>query len=102
MSLLERDNSFSVHDYKIQQLAMEMYKVAYGLVSKATSVLSHKYSMQTWSQSEFLVPQINRVFFGQNSIRYILWNSMPLTLKNGILFPNLRFLLKIGNHQLPL
>ena len=40
VSLLERDNSFSVHDYNIQQLAMEMHEVAPGLASKATSVLS--------------------------------------------------------------
>ena len=38
VSLLERD-SFSVHDSNIQQLAMEMYKVAHGLASEVTSVL---------------------------------------------------------------
>ena len=39
VSLLGRDNSFFVHDCNIQQLAMEVYKVAHGLASKATSVL---------------------------------------------------------------
>ena len=39
VSLLERDNSFSVHDCNIQQLAMEMYKIVHGLASEAISVL---------------------------------------------------------------
>ena len=54
VSLLESDNSFSVHDCKIQQLAMEMHKVAHGLASQATSVLSlQNNNMQTLSQSVF-------------------------------------------------
>ena len=98
MSHLERDNSFSVHDCNIQQPAMEMYKVTHGLVSKATSVLFlQNNNMQTWSQSEFLVPQVNTVYFGQNSIRYlgpIIWNSLPLTLRNVDSFPEFKFLNK--------
>ena len=39
VSLLERDNLFSVHDCNIQQLAMEMCKISHGLASEATSVL---------------------------------------------------------------
>ena len=39
VSLSERDNSFSVHDCNIQLLVMKMYEVAYGLASRATSVL---------------------------------------------------------------
>ena len=61
VSLLEKDNSFYVHDCNIQQPAMEMYKVIHGLASK-TPMQSN--NMQTWSQSEFLVPQINTVYFG--------------------------------------
>ena len=51
---------------------MEMYEVAHSLASKATSVLFLRNSnMQTLSQSEFLVPQINTVYLGQDSIRYV-------------------------------
>ena len=72
VSLLDGDNSCSVHDCNIQQLVMEMYKVTHGLASKATSVLFlRNNNMQNRSQSEFLVPQVNTVYFGQNSIRYL-------------------------------
>ena len=66
MSLLVRDNSFSVHDCDIQQLAMELHKVFHGLASKATSVLFlRKNDMQSQLQSELLVPQIKTVYFAQ-------------------------------------
>ena len=72
LCLFQRDNLFSVHDCNIQHLAMEMYKVAHVLASKATSVLFlQNINMQTWPQSKFLVPQINTVYSGQNSIRYL-------------------------------
>ena len=98
LCLFQRDNLFSVHDCNIQHLAMEMYKVAHGLASKATSVLFlQNINMQTWPQSKFLVPQINTVYFGQNSIRYlgpIIWNSIPLTLWNVDSFSEWKFLIK--------
>ena len=81
--LLERDNSVSVHDCNIQQLAIKMYIVAHGPTSKATSVLSLRNSnLHTRSQSEFLVPQINIVYFGQSSIRYFKTYNMELTSTN--------------------
>ena len=36
-------------------------------------------------QSDFSVPQVNAVCFGQNSIRYLgplIWNSIPTALRN--------------------
>ena len=66
--------------------------------SKTTSVLFlQNNNMQTWSQSEFVVPQINAMYFGQNSIRYlgpIVWNSVPLTLRNVDSFSEFKFLIK--------
>ena len=44
---------------------MKMYKVAYDLASEATSVLFlQNNNIQTRSQSEFLLPIINTVYFG--------------------------------------
>ena len=98
VSLLEKDNSLTVHGCNIQQLAMEIYKVAHGPASKTTSVLFLRNSnMQTQSQSELLVPQMNTIWFGQNSIRYlglIIWNSLPLTLRNVDSFSEFNFLIK--------
>ena len=87
MSLnLKIEREFSVHDCNISQVAMEIYKVAHGLASKATSVLFlRNNNMQIRSQSEFLVAQLNTEYFRQNSVRYlgpIIWNSLPLVLRN--------------------
>ena len=54
--------------------------------------------MQTQSQSKFLLPQINTVYFGQNSVRYlghIIWNSLPLSLRNVDYFFEFTFLIQI-------
>ena len=37
------------------------------------------------SQSEFSIPQVNTVYFGQNSITFLgplLWNSIPTASRN--------------------
>ena len=62
-TLLEKDMSFSVHDRKIQQLALEMHKVTKGLAPTAISSLFLQCSnnRHTRSQSDFSVPQVNTV-----------------------------------------
>ena len=79
--------SFSVHDRNIQQLTPEMYKVTKGLAPTAISSLFLHCSnnRHTRSQSDFSVPQVNTVYFGQNSIRYLgplIWNSISTALEN--------------------
>ena len=86
-TLLEKDMSFSVHDRNIQQLALKMYKVTKGLAPTAISSLFLQCSnnRHTRSQSNFSVPQVNTVDFGQNSIRYLgtlIWNSFATVLRN--------------------
>ena len=98
-SLLERGNSFSIHDWKVEQLAMEIYKVAYGLEWSSKSNINFflaKNNMQTRSQSKFLLPQLNTVCFGQKSVRYlghVIWNSLPLSLRNVDYFFEFTFLI---------
>ena len=72
-TLLEKDISFSVHDRNIQQLALEMYKVAKDLAPPAISTLFLQCSnnRHTRSQSDFSIPQVNTVYFGQNSRMYL-------------------------------
>ena len=67
-TLLEKDVSFSAHDRNIQQLALGMYK---GLAPTAISslFLQHSDNRHTRSQSDFSTPQVNTVYFVQNSIR---------------------------------
>ena len=71
-TLLEKDMSFSVHDRNIQQLPLEIYKVAKGFAPTVISSLFLQCSnnRHTRSQSDFSIPQVNTVYFGQNSIRY--------------------------------
>ena len=70
------------------------------IASKTASVLFlQKNNMQTQSQSEFVLLQINTIYFSQNSIRYlgpIIWNSLPLTLRNVDSFSEFKFPIKNG------
>ena len=78
--------SFSVHDRNIQQLALEIYKVAKGLATTAISSLFLQCSNNRHAslQSDCSIPQVNTVT-RQNSIWYLgplMWNSIPTTLRN--------------------
>ena len=57
------EDSFSVHDRNIQQLRLEMYKVAKGLAPTAISSLFLQCSnnRHTRSQSDFSIPQVYTV-----------------------------------------
>ena len=93
--------SFSVHDRNIQQLALEMYKIAKGIATTAISSLFLQCSNNrhtTRSQSDFSIPQVNTVYFGQNSRRYLgslIWNSIPTALRNVGSFVEFKSLIKI-------
>ena len=63
-----------------------MYKVTKGLAPTAISSLFLQCSnnRHTRSQSDFSIPQVNTVYFGQNSIKYLgplIWNSIPTALR---------------------
>ena len=62
-TLLEKDMSLSVHDRNIQQLTLEMYKVAKGLAPTPISSLFLQCSnnTRTRSQSDFSIAQVNTV-----------------------------------------
>ena len=68
---LKKVMSFSVCDRNIQELALEMYRVTKDLGPTAISSLFLQCSniRYTRLQSDFLVPQVYTVYFGQNSIR---------------------------------
>ena len=64
-----------------------MYKVANDLVTNTISSLFLQCSnnRHTRLQSDFSIPQVNTVYFGQNSTRYLgplIWNSIPNALRN--------------------
>ena len=79
-----------------------MYKVTKGLAPTSISSLFLQCSnnRHTRSQSDFSVPQVNTVYFGQNSIRYfrpLIWKSIPTALRNVESFVEFKFVIKNWN-----
>ena len=84
--LLEKDGSFTIHYYNIQTLCIELYKVYNNLAHSIFSDLfkrnSNPYNRRL--QSDFVIPRINAVLKGSNSIRYygpVIWNLIPSEIK---------------------
>ena len=79
--LLEKDNSFTVHHFNIQSLAIEMFKVINNIVATIIEDLFttyHSYNLR--SKSKCVVPSVRTVHSGQNSILYyspLIWNIIP-------------------------
>ena len=76
-----------------------MYKVTKSLAPTATSSLFLQCSnnRHTRSQLGFSVPQVNTIYFGQNSIRYLgplIWYSIPTALRNVESFVEFKYLIK--------
>jgi len=84
--LLQKDNSFTIHHQNIQRLAIEMYKDINNLSSGVfKDMLTPSNRTNTRSGTEFLIPTVNSVLMGQNSLRYLgplIWNSIPVEIKN--------------------
>ena len=85
--LLAIDGSFTIHQTNIQTLLLQMYKIKHNLsencLKDLCSIVNGNYNIR--SQSDFVVPSINTVFYGANSINYfgsVIWNSLPNDLRN--------------------
>ena len=77
-----------------------MYIATKDFAPTATSSLflqCSKIDRQDHTQSDFLVPQVNTVYFGQNCRRYLgplIWNSVPTALRNIESFVEFKSLIK--------
>ena len=85
-NLLIKDKFFTIHHQNIQSLTIEIYKAIHNLPGGKLSELfvrnNHNYNLR--SESELLLPNVNTVFKGQNSISYfgsVIWNSIPSELR---------------------
>ena len=84
--LLEKDNSFTVHQHNIQTLCIELYKVFNGQSQTIFNDLFERknsnYNLR--SQPDFVILQVKSVYKGSNSLRYfgpIIWNLIPKEIK---------------------
>ena len=81
--LLAEDQSVTVHAKNLRTLAIELYKVKHGLSPKTMkSIFLGKTQEAPGSrtQSDFLIPQVNSVHFGEDSLRFLgpkIWNIIP-------------------------
>ena len=84
--LVEKDSSFTVHHYNIQTLCIELYKVYHHIAQTIFSDLfiCNNSTYNIHAKSDFVIPQINRVLKGSNSIWYygpVTWNLVPAEMK---------------------
>ena len=87
--LLERDNSFTIHERNIQKLAIEMFKVNNGLsvqlVRENFHFVENHYNFRHQSRKKFKVNHVETETYGKQSISYFgpkIWNSIPQEIKN--------------------
>ena len=79
--LLDKDNSFTVHHFNIQSLAIEMFKVINNIAATIIDDLfttHHSYNLRPKSKS--VVPSGRTSHYGQNSIQYygpLIWSIIP-------------------------
>ena len=73
--LLERDNSFTIHERNLQKLAIEMFKVNNGLLVKLVSENFHfaenHYNFRRKSGTKFKVDHAKTEIYGMQSVSYL-------------------------------
>ena len=85
--LLEKDNAVSIHNRKIQELAIEMHKVAYGMspeIMNEIFQLREKFHDNLRYTPEFIIPPIHSVYHGSQSVSYLgpkIWELIPPVIR---------------------
>ena len=98
-NLLITDKSFTIHHQKIQLLAIKIYKTIHKLLGGNLGEFfvrnNHNYNLR--SESQLLLPNLNTVFKGQQSISYfgsVIWISIPFELRNASFYQIFRLEIK--------
>ena len=84
-TLLERDHSFTIHHRNIQKLAVELYKVAYGISPKIMRLVfpTRPEIKYPW-ENIFQTFNVRTVAWGTESLSHLgpkIWKLIPLKLK---------------------
>ena len=85
-TLLDKDCSYIIHHQNIQRLAIEIYKMINDQICAPgfKDLFCLRDVCNTRSFSDLIVPSVNSVFNGQNSLRYLgplIWNSIPIEIR---------------------
>ena len=87
-TLLEKDDSVSVHNQNLQILATEMYKIKNDLSPLIFTELFEQRNEQHYDlrkNSQFTKPPVSTVYHGSESIPFLgpkIWNILQNRLKN--------------------
>ena len=83
--LLAMGKSFCIHHQNIQRLLIEIYKALHDISGNSLKELLVKTenTISLRSKSELVIPSVNSILKGKNSIRYfcsVIWNSLPIEI----------------------
>ena len=84
--LLEKDNSFTIHERNIQTMAIEIFKVVHGLSPEIMkSVFPVRICNRYDSKQIFQTRNVNTVYHGLNSLAHLglkIWSIIPDQIKS--------------------
>ena len=77
------DKSFCIHHQNIQRLLIEIYKALHDISGNSLKELfvKRESTISLWSKTELVIPSVNSVLKGKNSLRYfgsVIWNLLPI------------------------
>ena len=78
--LLQKDNSFTIHQRKIQKLALEKYRVQH---RKAPKIMCVPYNLR--QDVSFRSDNIKTVLYGTETLSYLgpkIWNLVPFDIRD--------------------